>query len=250
MDQRCKAVNGMNLASKLPSDCLIFSLIVYHQTRWLQKHCNLCSSPASAVAMHGKIYVAGGLIKTDSFLCSVECYDPVEDKWTKIAKMNHPRANFGLFEQNGLLHAMGYHESIERYNPLRNKWIKVQTNWNCLQLSTINLLSFILTDCVFKHKQKWKYITSHEPAWKCLCSHERWILRSLGNWIWMEHHTTSNSPELSWIPTDPSPAVQSFDFELIFQNSPSHIGKANMGIAMVQIQSNWRAKNVKILFLI
>lgn len=86
----------------------------------------------SAAILGGKIYVAGGKNAAYSYLTSVECYDPIEDKWSAIADMNHPRANFGLVEQNGMLYAMGHHESIERYDSLRNVWtvVRFKSNYN------------------------------------------------------------------------------------------------------------------------
>lgn len=81
----------------------------------------------AGVILNGKIYVAGGQSDNDTHLCSVECYDPADGKWTKISNMNHPRANFGLVEQNGMLYAMGAHKSIERYDPVRDVWNEVRS---------------------------------------------------------------------------------------------------------------------------
>lgn len=94
----------------------------------------------SAAIMNGKIYVAGGRNGSGSPLISVECYDPVEDKWIEVSNMNHPRASFGLVEKNSYLYALGYHESIEQYDPLRNVWTVVRKK---IELSISITLSLI-----------------------------------------------------------------------------------------------------------
>lgn len=79
----------------------------------------------AAVSMDGKIYVAGGQSNKTSYMCSVECYDPIDNEWKKLANMNHPRANFALVECNRVLYAMGHHKSIERYDPIQDRWTVV-----------------------------------------------------------------------------------------------------------------------------
>lgn len=60
-----------------------------------------------------------------------ECYDPEENKWTKIADMIHPRCEFGLCALDGYLYAMGGWMgdtigcSIERYDPQLDRWEEV-----------------------------------------------------------------------------------------------------------------------------
>lgn len=93
----------------------------------------------SAAIMNGKIYVAGGKNSPDSFLFSAECYDPTEGKWTKIANMNHSRADFGLVELRGSLYAMGHHKAIERYDPVRDVWSEVR---QCSLLTAHGSLKF------------------------------------------------------------------------------------------------------------
>lgn len=77
----------------------------------------------SAAVMGSKIYVAGGRI--GSVLSTVECYDPVDDKWTEVSNMNFSRYKFALVESNGMLYAMGHHKSVERYDPSQNVWTVV-----------------------------------------------------------------------------------------------------------------------------
>lgn len=84
----------------------------------------------SAAILSGKIYVAGGEDGDDSYLCSVECYDPVTETWSTKANMNYQRSIFGLVEQSGMLYAMGHHQSIERYDPFQNVWTVVRTKKN------------------------------------------------------------------------------------------------------------------------
>lgn len=112
------------------SNRFVFSLSLETMTmKPLQPmRCNRYSH--AATIMDGKIYVAGGKASKDSYLCSVECYDPAEDKWTEVSSMNHPRANFGLVELNGKLYAVGHHESIEQYDPVEDTWISVRRKLN------------------------------------------------------------------------------------------------------------------------
>lgn len=87
----------------------------------------------SAAIMGGKIYIAGGKNGTaSSSLDSVECYDPVDDKWTEISNMNYARTDFALVEFNGMLYAMGHHKSVERYDPVQNVWTVVREKWMIL----------------------------------------------------------------------------------------------------------------------
>lgn len=79
----------------------------------------------SAAIMNNKIFVAGGRDMNSLVLSSVECYDPIEGKWTEVARMNFPRTGFALVESNGRLYAMGHHKSIERYDSSRNVWTVV-----------------------------------------------------------------------------------------------------------------------------
>lgn len=100
----------------------------------------------ACVVMYEKIYVAGGQSADDSYLCSVECYDPEADEWTKIANMNHARASFGLAERNGMLYAFGHHETIEQYDPNRDVWSKVWLiiiYWACYSITIFDRNSFI-----------------------------------------------------------------------------------------------------------
>lgn len=84
----------------------------------------------ATVAMDGKIYVAGGQPDNNSYLCSAECYDPIDRKWTKIANMIHPRATFGFAQRNGKLYAFGHHKSIESYDPIRDVWTEVRLKFD------------------------------------------------------------------------------------------------------------------------
>lgn len=90
----------------------------------------------AGAVMNGKIYVAGGRGDRDSILHSVECYNPVNDEWVKIASMNHQRENFALVELSGNLYAMGHHKSIERYDPVQEAWTVVRAlfHLNCFFL--------------------------------------------------------------------------------------------------------------------
>lgn len=79
----------------------------------------------AATTINDKIYAAGGQTEEKSYSQSVECYDPIEDKWSELASMNYPRARFALEELKGNLYAFGHHKSIERYDPVENQWTVV-----------------------------------------------------------------------------------------------------------------------------
>lgn len=95
----------------------------------------------AAVTLDGKIYVGGGQSSKSSHLCSFECYDPVENEWTKLSNMNYPRANFALVECNGVFYAMGHHKTVERYDPGRNSWTVVCIKINFCTLTQGDFVS-------------------------------------------------------------------------------------------------------------
>lgn len=120
----------------------------------------------AAAIMNGKIYVAGGDIDPFEYspclrLSSVECYDPVDNKWTNVANMNFPRTNFALVESNGMLLAIGHHASVERYDPIRDVWTVVSKDpLLCSSLvSIIDLLYHLLqfSDWLFRRQRKYYY---------------------------------------------------------------------------------------------
>lgn len=87
----------------------------------------------SAVAIFlGKIFIIGGFSNpTDSFLKSVECYDPKTNKWTSVAPMNNERSAAQAGVSDGDLYVVGgnindvYLRTIERYDRQTNIWTLV-----------------------------------------------------------------------------------------------------------------------------
>ena len=88
---------------------------------------------ASAAALDGKIYVAGGW-DTDSNCgrAAVESYDPTSDTWHPVAPMNVARKDFCLVAAQGCLFAIGGEtneswssDSVEKYDSKTNVWTPV-----------------------------------------------------------------------------------------------------------------------------
>ena len=88
----------------------------------LSKRCRL-----GVASLHGKLYAAGGY-DGNVFLKSVECYDPVSNKWTYIAPMNVKRSRVALVANCRKLYAIGGYDGVsnlntmEIYDPDSNTW--------------------------------------------------------------------------------------------------------------------------------
>jgi len=88
---------------------------------------------ASAAALDGKIYVAGGWdTDSDCERAAVESYDPTSDTWHPVAPMNVARKDFCLVAAQGCLFAIGgetneswHSESVEKYDSKTNVWTPV-----------------------------------------------------------------------------------------------------------------------------
>lgn len=80
--------------------------------------------------MDNKIYVCGGY-DGKSFLNTVECFDPIADKWTFVAPMSIRRSRVAMIALGGVLYAVGGYngfcnlKSVECYDPKSNKWSNV-----------------------------------------------------------------------------------------------------------------------------
>lgn len=80
--------------------------------------------------MNGRIYIIGGLIKQKQFFTStVQCYDPVRDRWTKISAIPSPRYNVKTCIWNGKLLISGgcctkddLIKKVYCYAPKENVW--------------------------------------------------------------------------------------------------------------------------------
>ncbi|XP_067643209.1 kelch-like protein 5 isoform X1 [Eurosta solidaginis] len=79
---------------------------------------------ACAVAFNHKIYVMGGY--NESYLKSVECYDPITNCWTQCADMNETHSKASATVHNGQIFVLGGSSStLERYDPKINKWTEI-----------------------------------------------------------------------------------------------------------------------------
>ena len=78
----------------------------------------------------GRLVVIGGNDGA-AFLNSVECYDPLTDKWTVLPPMSRPRAGIGVAALDGLLYAVGGFDGVARldlvemFEPRMNAWTNV-----------------------------------------------------------------------------------------------------------------------------
>lgn len=120
----------------------------------------------AAAVMNDRIYVAGGEFDPNTQLDSVECYDPVRNKWVQLANMNHPRSLFALVECDGTLYAMGHHESVERYDSLGNNWTDVcATYFSCtihsFELSRLTFTFFFRTNTKYHRLGHSKEVTKY-----------------------------------------------------------------------------------------
>lgn len=81
-------------------------------------------------ALNNKLYACGGY-DGESFLSSVEMYDPLKDEWTTIASMNVKRSRVALVSNFGKLWAIGGYDgesnlsTVEVYDPNTNTWTYV-----------------------------------------------------------------------------------------------------------------------------
>lgn len=75
-----------------------------------------------------KIYIIGGSNGDDSYLNTVEVYDPVLDTWESKAKMPTARDGIASSEVNGKIYVIGgyngssYLNTVEMYNPVTDTW--------------------------------------------------------------------------------------------------------------------------------
>ena len=88
----------------------------------LSRRCRL-----GAASLDGKIYIAGGY-DGNVFLKTVDRFDPVANKWTKLAEMNVKRSRVALVANCGKLYAIGGYDgatnlsSVEVYDPETMVW--------------------------------------------------------------------------------------------------------------------------------
>lgn len=80
----------------------------------------------TVAAVNGKIYVADGINQNKGSCSSVDCYDPAENMWSKIASVLDPRLDPSfegvLTEWKGRLYAVGVNDGLKRYDSERDVW--------------------------------------------------------------------------------------------------------------------------------
>jgi len=77
------------------------------------------------------IFQVGGHDNASHALDTVECYDPILDTWTPVAKMSVAREGVGVGVLNGVLYAVGGKDgsktlsSVEAYSPSTGVWTAI-----------------------------------------------------------------------------------------------------------------------------
>jgi len=103
--------------------------------------------------LNNKIYAVGGKTRAKSLapvlsLNTVEVFNPERSKWTFCASMNQARYNGAVFEQNGLLYAVGGNAeatpNMEVYDPRKDEWMLL--DWPVGLSQEVDFLSAILID--------------------------------------------------------------------------------------------------------
>ena len=104
---------------------------------------------------NGYLYYAGGVRSPSGNDATNKTfrYDPINNQWTQMADMNHPRASFELINFHGQLYAMGgFHgtqtwnrlalDYVERYDPATDTW----TNLSKLPVAMFGWSGTVLND--------------------------------------------------------------------------------------------------------
>lgn len=75
---------------------------------WCNRTVQTCSMlcPLGVVYMSGCVYAVGGF-NGSLRVRTVDCYDPVMDRWTSVSSMQDRRSTLGAAVLNGLLYAVG-----------------------------------------------------------------------------------------------------------------------------------------------
>jgi N-acetylneuraminic acid mutarotase len=85
----------------------------------------------AAAGFDGKIWIAGGCFEGFTVTRSVECYDPVDNRWYEAPPLTTPRDFSNLLVVNGALYAVGGDvddtgaqatRTIEMFNRVANEW--------------------------------------------------------------------------------------------------------------------------------
>lgn len=110
----------------------------------------------SLTTFGGRLFAAGG-VQTDKneYFDSVECYDPLKNKWEFVSSMNRPRFLHAAFVHNHRLYVVGgaygniIESSLEYYEPSIDKWTVVCLIFLYILKNSFLSLGWVFFACVF-----------------------------------------------------------------------------------------------------
>lgn len=87
-------------------------------------------SHATRVILSGRLFLIGGIGDRSRFINSVECYDPLADRWQTLAPLLKRRSAPAACVSNGFIYVFGggrydLVQSIERFYPDPKSWTEV-----------------------------------------------------------------------------------------------------------------------------
>lgn len=77
----------------------------------------------TVAAVNGYIFVADGCLQNKGNCCSVQRYDPTNDKWMNVAGVANPLFEGVLVEWKSKLYAASVNGGMERYDSQQNAWV-------------------------------------------------------------------------------------------------------------------------------
>uniref|UniRef100_A0A3Q3KEK4 BTB domain-containing protein n=1 Tax=Monopterus albus TaxID=43700 RepID=A0A3Q3KEK4_MONAL len=152
--------------------CLMKSLSFEAQPEELEEQplspMHYARSGLGTVALNGRLIAVGGYNREEC-LRTVECYDPIEDRWNFIAPMRTPRARFQMAVLMGQLYVIGgsngHSDELscgETYDPHADEWAQVpELRTNRCNAVVCELDGFM-------------YAIGGAESWNCLNSVERY----------------------------------------------------------------------------
>lgn len=141
---------------------------------------NVARFNATATVFNDHICVAGGEYKDfNGGIKSVEFYNPNSHQRFQLAEMNQHRAEFGLFELNGFLYAIGFHEDIEKYDPWIKCWTKVFEFVSRLSRARSHEFTSFSGWII---RRQWVGNKRNQYSRANLCSNEKWLFWADPHW--------------------------------------------------------------------
>ena len=87
---------------------------------------------ATAVTLHGFLYVIGGRDKDDKEIDTVQKYNPETNLWQEVAPLSSPRSRVCAVSDGSYIYAIGgsdtsaaYLDIVEQFDPANNTWVKL-----------------------------------------------------------------------------------------------------------------------------